>query len=145
MVETVAGIIYLACRDNKIPRTLEDISEVTQVDKKEIVKTYKLLARKLEMNPPVVTIYDYIIRFATELHIPEYMHKEAIKLAKQAVEFGFANGRCPKGLISAILYLVCEKNEYPIIQDEIVRVTKSTTVTLRARKRELIKKLEGEN
>ena len=38
----VAGSLYAACRITNVPRTLDEISAITRVKKKEIGRTYRL-------------------------------------------------------------------------------------------------------
>lgn len=43
----VAASIYTACRRGNIPRTLDEIGEVSKVSKKQLGKNYRFLSRKL--------------------------------------------------------------------------------------------------
>lgn len=43
----IAGCIFIACRRNNFPRTFREIFELTQVSKKEIGRTFKLLEKFL--------------------------------------------------------------------------------------------------
>jgi transcription initiation factor TFIIB len=42
MEQVVAGTIYITCKRNDLPKTLEEIAEITSIDKKEI--SYFLIA-----------------------------------------------------------------------------------------------------
>jgi transcription initiation factor TFIIIB Brf1 subunit/transcription initiation factor TFIIB len=47
-IEGVAGAaLYAACRECKVPRTLDEIAEVSRVSKKEISRSYRFIAREL--------------------------------------------------------------------------------------------------
>jgi len=45
-----AACLYAACRMAKIPRTLDEIEEVARVDKKEIGRSYRFIARELNLK-----------------------------------------------------------------------------------------------
>jgi len=47
MESVVAGVLYAACRRNEVPRTLDEISEASGIDKKEIGRTYRFITREL--------------------------------------------------------------------------------------------------
>jgi len=49
---TVASL-YAACRDMEIPRTLKDMAAVSNIKKKDIARSYRLLFRELDMHMPV--------------------------------------------------------------------------------------------
>ena len=46
----LAGCIFIACRQCKLPRSFQEIFQMTNVPKKEIGKTYKLLEKFLSKN-----------------------------------------------------------------------------------------------
>lgn len=46
----LAGCIFIACRQCKLPRSFQEIFQMTNVPKKEIGKTYKLLEKFLSNN-----------------------------------------------------------------------------------------------
>lgn len=43
----IAGVIFLACRRNSVPRSFRELTELTKVSKKEIGRTFKLLEKFL--------------------------------------------------------------------------------------------------
>jgi transcription initiation factor TFIIB len=45
-----AAALYAACRQCNIPRTLDEIGEISRVSKKEIMRTYSLISRELGLN-----------------------------------------------------------------------------------------------
>ncbi|MEM4295205.1 MAG: TFIIB-type zinc ribbon-containing protein, partial [Candidatus Anstonellales archaeon] len=49
----VAAIIYSICRIHGIPRTLEEISKASGIEKKEIGRAYRFLKKELDINIPL--------------------------------------------------------------------------------------------
>ncbi|MCS7131899.1 MAG: transcription initiation factor IIB, partial [Hadesarchaea archaeon] len=45
-----AAALYAACRECKVPRTLDEIAEVSRVGKKEIGRSYRFITRELLMH-----------------------------------------------------------------------------------------------
>ncbi|WP_406535307.1 transcription initiation factor IIB, partial [Methanobrevibacter sp.] len=60
----VAASLYAACRRCKVPRTLDEIAEVSRVSKKEVGRTYRFLTRELNIKLPPTSPVDYVPRFA---------------------------------------------------------------------------------
>lgn len=138
----VASSIYLACRRNNIPRTLDEISEASNVSKKLIGKNYRFLSRELniKLTPPSPT--DYISRFGSNLGLSGNVQARAIEIINQSIEKGLNIGKGPSGIAAASLYissiLLCEKRT----QKEVSDIAGITEVTLRNRYKELVEKLD---
>jgi len=47
MESVVAGALYAACRRHEVPRTLDELSEASGIEKKEIGRTYRFVTREL--------------------------------------------------------------------------------------------------
>jgi transcription initiation factor TFIIB len=50
----VAAVLYLVCRQCGLPRTLDEIAQVTAVNKKEAGKCYRCLIKELDYSAPLV-------------------------------------------------------------------------------------------
>ena len=69
MESVIAACIYAACRSYNIPRTLDEISAASDVERKEIGRTYRFIVRKLKIKIKPSSPRDYISRFASILHL----------------------------------------------------------------------------
>ena len=47
MESVVSGALYAACRRHEVPRTLDELSEASSIEKKEIGRTYRFVTREL--------------------------------------------------------------------------------------------------
>ncbi|ENN95712.1 transcription initiation factor IIB [Methanocaldococcus villosus KIN24-T80] len=138
----VAAAVYAACRKCKIPRTLDEIAEVSRVDRKEIGRTYRFLARELGIKLTPTNPIDYVPRFASELGLPGEVESKAIQILKKAAEKGLTSGRGPTGVAAAAIYIAsvllgCRKT-----QREVAEVAGVTEVTIRNRYKELTEHLD---
>jgi transcription initiation factor TFIIB len=73
-----AAALYAACRRCKVPRTLDEIAEVSRVDRKEIGRTYRFISRELNIRLAPTNPVDYVPRFASELKLPGEVESKAI-------------------------------------------------------------------
>ena len=71
-----------ACRQSNLPITLDEISEISNVTKKEIGRTYRFIARKLNIKLTPISPAVYIPRFASELELSDESQAKAIKIIK---------------------------------------------------------------
>jgi len=137
----VAACLYFACRERKIPRTLQEILDQTSVNAKNVRRCYRTLIRELNLKAPSTNPVSLIPRYVAELNLDADTEKTTIKILQSFVSKFSTSGKDPKGLCAGALYLVCKKRDKRISQKEIANVVGVTEVTLRSRYKELVNKL----
>ncbi|MHA1651995.1 MAG: transcription initiation factor IIB [Candidatus Helarchaeota archaeon] len=137
-----AAALYAACRQCRIPRTLEEIAAIAKVIKKEIGRNYRYIARKLKMNIPPTDPIDYVSRFVSDLRLSGGVQRKAIEILREAVTIGLTSGRGPMGLAAASIYIASLLLNERRTQREIADIAKVTEVTVRNRYKELVDKLD---
>jgi transcription initiation factor TFIIB len=135
-----AAALYAACRQWRIPRTLDEIAEVSKVSKKEIGRSYRFIIRQLVKTPSSSPI-DYIPRFASELGLSGEVETKAIEILKKVAPYGLTSGRGPTGVAAAALYIATVLCNERRTQREIAEVARVTEVTVRNRYKEIAEKL----
>ena len=137
----VAACLYFACREKKIPRTLQEILDETSESAKNVRRCYRTLIRELNLKVPSTDPISLIPRFIAELGLDTNVEKATIKILQTFIEKYSTSGKDPKGLCAGALYLVCKIRNKKISQKEIANLVGVTEVTLRSRYKELTKKL----
>jgi len=141
MESVIAACIYAACRSYSIPRTLDEISNASDVERKEIGRTYRFIMRKMGIKVKPSSPKDYISRFASILHLSPKTQNQALKILKKADISELTSGRGPAGIAAAALYVSALLNDEKKTQREVADVAGITEVTIRNRYKELIEKL----
>src|SRR3989304_1978932 len=144
MESVIAACIYSACRSYNIPRTLDEVSNASDVERKEIGRTYRFIIRKLGIKVTPSSPKDYIERFGTILHLSPKTRSEALKILKKAEISELTSGRGPAGIAAAALYVAALLNNEKKTQREVADVAGITEVTIRNRYKELLERLELE-
>jgi transcription initiation factor TFIIB len=144
MESVIAACIYSACRSYNIPRTLDEISSASDVERKEIGRTYRFIVRKMGIKSQPSSPKDYISRFANVLHLSPKTQSEAIKILGRAENSELTSGRGPAGIAAAALYVAALLNDEKKTQREVADVAGITEVTIRNRYKELLDKLNLE-
>jgi len=142
MESVIAACIYAACRSYNIPRTLDEIAGASDVERKEIGRTYRFIVRKLKIKVTPSSPKDYISRFSSILHLSPKTQNEALKILKKADVSELTSGRGPAGIAAAALYVAALLNDEKKTQREVADVAGITEVTIRNRYKELIDKLQ---
>ncbi|MHA1607051.1 MAG: transcription initiation factor IIB [Candidatus Freyarchaeota archaeon] len=137
----VAASVYLACREHRIPRPLDEIEHIARVNRKELAHCVRLILRGLELKSPRPNAIDFIPRFASELRLSAKARTKAAEILNKAKEMGITGGKDPTGLAAAALYIAGILTGERRAQREIAEVAHVTEVTIRNRYKELIKKL----
>ncbi|MGV8176984.1 MAG: transcription initiation factor IIB [Candidatus Bilamarchaeaceae archaeon] len=137
----VAAVIYSVCRMEGIPRTLDEISKASGIEKKEIGRAYRFLKTELQVDVPLTDPGQYVPKFATALRLSGPVQEEAVKLIRKALKKGLISGRGPTGVAAAALYIASALHGEKRTQKEVADVAGVTEVTIRNRYRELKKEL----
>jgi len=129
----IASALYAACRDTETPRTLKDVSNASNIKRKDIARCYRLLLRELGLKMPVVDPIKCISRIASKADLSEKTKREATKILHSAEEMKISAGKDPMGLAAAALYVACVNNGESKTQRDVAEAAGVTEVTIRNR------------
>lgn len=141
MESVISACVYAACRQHEVPRTLEELSEASGIDKKEIGRTYRFVTRELRVKILPSNPVDYVARFAAELRLSPKTQTKSVEILMDAQRLELTSGRGPTGIAAAALYVASLLNGEKRTQREVAEVAGVTEVTIRNRYKEIIKKL----
>ncbi|MDI6847337.1 MAG: transcription initiation factor IIB [Candidatus Bathyarchaeia archaeon] len=136
-----AAAIYLACRQCKLARTLEEIAQASNVDKKEVGRSYRFLIRELDYFVPPLKPSQYITKFSNQLTMQGKVEEIAHKILASAKELKLTSGRGPTGIAAAASYIASVLTGERKTQREIAEIAQVTEVTIRNRYKELVERL----
>jgi transcription initiation factor TFIIB len=139
-----AAALYAACRQCSVPRTLDEIAEVSRVSRKEIGRTYRFISRELGLKLLPTSPIDYVPRFCSGLTLKGEVQSRAVEILRQAGERELTSGRGPTGVAAAAIYISSILGGERRTQREVAEVAGVTEVTIRNRYKELAEKLDIE-
>jgi transcription initiation factor TFIIB len=140
----LAASIYVAARQSGVLRTLDDISESSNVKPKQAARSYRRIVSELDIKVPMIDPTKYIVKVANNLNFGEKIKRKALELMEQAQEKNILVGKDPISMAASILYLVNlaeGQQNLSRTQAEIAKAAGVTEVTVRNRSKELRKKL----
>ena len=137
-----AAVLYAACRQCNVPRTLEEISNIAQMKKKEIGRNYRNILSRLELKLLPTTPQDYISRFCSELKLSSDVQAKTLEILQEAAQQELTSGRGPTGIAAASLYIASVLCGERRTQREVAEVAGVTEVTIRNRYKEIAEKLD---
>ncbi|MEM5805481.1 MAG: transcription initiation factor IIB [Candidatus Aenigmatarchaeota archaeon] len=137
----IAALTYTVSREFGSPRTLEEIAEAAGVDKREIGRTYRYIARELKVRILPADPITFVPRFCSMLNLSDRVQAKAIEILKKAKKFDVTSGKGPTGVAAAAIYIASVLTGEKRTQREIAELTGITEVTIRNRQKELVEKL----
>jgi len=127
----VSACLYIACRQEGVPRTFKEICAISKVPKKEIGRCFKLISRTLEASVDIITSGDFMSRFCANLGLPTAVQRGASCIAKKAMELDLVAGRSPVSVAAASIYLASQASDVKKSPKEIGDVCGVADATIR--------------
>ena len=144
-IEGVAtACLYAACRQESLPRSLEEIEDVSRVERKEIGRTYRYVSKALGLEMKPVDPKQYVSRYCSELDLSEKVKTKSMEIIDETAKKGLLSGKSPTGYAAAAIYaaaLLCNEKK---TQREVAEVAQVTEVTIRNRYQEQIEAMNLE-
>jgi len=137
----IAALTYAVTREMGSPRTLEEILEVCNVNKREVGRAYRYLARELGIRILPADPASFIPRFCTILGLSDKVQAKALEILKKAKKVGISSGKGPTGIAAAVIYIASVLAGERRTQREIADTLGITEVTIRNRFKEIASKL----
>ncbi|XP_071499191.1 transcription initiation factor IIB-like [Diadema setosum] len=126
-----ASSLYIACRQEGVPRTFKEICAVSKVNKREIGRCFKLILKALETNVVLITTGDFMSRFCSNLSLPSRVQRAATHIARKADELDLVSGRSPISVTAAAIFMASQASDEKRSQKEISEIAGVADVTIR--------------
>lgn len=144
MESVIAALLYAVTRDLDTPRTLEEIAEASGVEKREIGRTYRYIARELNIRILPADPMTFVPRFCSMLGLSDKVQAKAVEILRKAKKGEITSGKGPTGVAAAAIYIATVLIGEKRTQREVADIVGVTEVTIRNRYKELIEKLNIE-
>jgi len=129
-----AACVYIAAREAKIPRKIEEIGSafdmISDIEVKELKRTIRLVARNLGTHH-ITGPDEYFEKFHSDLGLPAYVLGEARETWDGIKDNLSWQGKKPSGIAGVILYYASQNSTSPRTQSEVCAVSGISEVTLR--------------
>lgn len=115
----ITAAVYLACRQQGIPRTLKEICLISNVKKRAVSMEYRDMIFDLDLKIPIVDPLKCIARIANQINLNQKIEHDAITVMNAATKSTISAGKNLMGLAATILYLSCLVNGYNNIDQTV--------------------------
>jgi transcription initiation factor TFIIB len=140
-----AAVIYMACKQCNVVRSLEEICAGTGSNKdlkmrtKLSAKYYRMLVMELgSVTAPVITMDKYISKISNLTSTDVRVERLALEIAEKTKDMNVADGKAPNGIAAAYLYIASILLGQNVLQRDVSSVAGVTEVTIRNRCKEIL-------
>ena len=140
----LSATIYITCRITDTPRTLQDISDAGNIKKKVLQRTYRFLAKEMDLSPEAYTPSEFVTRIAKGLSISEKTQRLTFKILDLCAKKHVSTSKNPMAMAASAINLASVMNNEKITQLKISEASGISAVTIRDRTKEIKEKIGGE-
>lgn len=140
----LSATIYATCRITNTPRTLQDIADAANIKKKVLQRTYRFLAKEMDIAPESYTPSEFVTRIAKGLNLSEKTQRLTFKILDLCSKKHVSTSKNPMAMAAAAIHLAATKNAERVSQLKISKISGISAVTIRERRKEIVNKI-GDN
>jgi len=132
-VSLVSAALYAACRENNIPRTLDDIADAGNIERKILSRDLRTIIKKLGLRLNQYDTTSFISKISNDMNLKEKTKRDAFDILKRCEKEQITAGKHPVGQAAASLYIACIINGEKISQKKFSAEAGISDVTIRNR------------
>ncbi len=133
MASLISASLYAACRENNIPRTLSDIAEAGNVERRILSRDLRTIIKKLELNLNQYDTTSFISKISNNMSLKEKTKRDAFEILRRCEKEQITAGKHPVAQAAASLYISCIMNGEKISQKKFSVESGVSDVTIRNR------------
>jgi len=133
MASLISASLYAACRENNIPRTLDDIADAGNVERRILSRDLRTIIKKLGLNLNQYDTTSFISKISNNMNLKEKTKRDAFEILRRCEEEQITAGKHPVAQAAASLYISCIRNGEKISQKKFAVESGVSDVTIRNR------------
>ena len=127
----ITAALYAACRLTNTPRTIQDVSNASNLRRASVHRIYRVLVQELNLTLDSYNPVSFIGRIATRIDVSEKTKRDAIKLLAEAEKQMITSGKNPMAVAATVVYVAAVKNGEMVTQTKMAEVSEVSSVTIR--------------
>ena len=127
----ITAALYAACRLTNTPRTIQDVSNASNLRRASVHRIYRVLVQELNLTLDSYNPVSFIGRIATRIGASEKTKRDAIKLLTEAEKQMITSGKNPMAVAATVVYAAAIKNGEMVTQTKMAEVSEVSSVTIR--------------
>ena len=133
MASLISASLYAACRKNNIPRTLDDIANAGNIERRILSRDLRTIIKKLGLNLNQYDTASFISKISNNMNLKEKTKRDAFEILRKCEKEQITAGKHPVAQAAASLYISCIINGEKISQKKFSVESGISDVTIRNR------------
>ena len=133
MASLISASLYAACRENNIPRTLDDIAHAGNIERRILSRDLRTIIKKLGLKLNQYDTSSFISKISNNMNLKEKTKRDAFDILKRCELKEITAGKHPVAQAAASLYIACMINNEKISQKKFSSEAGVSDVTIRNR------------
>ena len=133
MSSLISASLYIACREGNVPRTLDDIADAGNIERRILSRDLRTIIKKLDLTLSQYDTSSFISKISNNLNLKEKTKRNAFKILKHCEREQITAGKHPVAQAAASLYVSCIMNGEKISQKKLSVTSGVSDVTIRNR------------
>ena len=133
MASLISASLYASCRQNNIPRTLDDIAEAGNIERRILSRDLRTIIKKLGLNLNQYDTTSFIAKISNNMKLSEKTKRDAFDILKRCENEKITAGKHPVAQAAASLYIAAIKNGEKMSQKKFSKESGVSDVTIRNR------------
>lgn len=133
MASLVSASLYAACRAGGIPRTLDDVADAGNVEKRMLSRDLRTVVRKLGLSLDQYDTASFVSKIANNMGLREKVKRDAFGILRRCEDLELTAGKHPVAQAAASLYLSAILNGEGPSQKRFAAESGISDVTIRNR------------
>jgi len=133
MASLISASLYAACRENNIPRTLDDIVNAANIERRILSRDLRTIIKKLGLNLNQYDTASFISKISNNMNLKEKTKRDTFEILRKCEKEQITAGKHPVAQAAASLYISCIINGKKISQKKFSVESGISDVTIRNR------------
>ncbi len=133
MASLISASLYAACRENNIPRTLDDIVNAANIERRILSRDLRTIIKKLGLNLNQYDTASFISKISNNMNLKEKTKRDTFEILRKCEKEQITAGKHPVAQAVASLYISCIINGEKISQKKFSVESGISDVTIRNR------------
>ena len=133
MASLLSASLYAACRENNIPRTLDDIAGAGNVERRILSRDLRTIINRLGLKLNQYNTASFISKISNNMNLKEKIKRDAFEILRRCEKEQITAGKHPVAQAAASLYISSMMNGEKISQKKFSVESGVSDVTIRNR------------
>ena len=126
----LASSIYVACKNNKVPRNAKEIATIFETKTSTITRNCKKFQEILQLKLACTVPTDFVQRFCSQLNIEQNARDVCMNIVDKIHEYGLMPENSPTSIVAGVLFMCNECMRLDKTKKEIASACGVSEVTI---------------